>query len=203
MNDLSVINTIIECPKIKIKNFKKNETIQSYIANRREICILLSGEAELIRLDFNGDETVLEHFQEGHLFGELFYQVSSNTQLMVIAKEESEVVFINYDIFSKNCIKPCKYHDEFVEKIVSLMSTRMIELTNHIELLTKKTIREKLLSYFTSISYQKSSRTFRIPLSLTALASYLNIDRSAMMREMKYLQEEHFIKKDKNKITLL
>ena len=110
---------------------------------------------------------------------------------------------INYDIFSKNCIKTCKYHDEFVEKIVSIMSTRMIELTNHIELLTKKTIREKLLSYFTSISYQKSSRTFRIPLSLTALDSYLNIDRSAMMREMKYLQEEHFLKKDKNKITLL
>ncbi len=203
MNDLSVFDTIKECPKLKTKEFKKGDVIQTYIENRKELCLLLEGEAELIRLDFNGDETVLEHFQEGHLFGELFYLVSSNTQLVVIAKQDSKVLFINYDIFSKNCLKPCKYHDQIIEKIISMTSSHMINLNNHIELLTKKTIREKLLSYFSSLSYQKSSRTFKIPLSLTALASYLNIDRSAMMREMKYLQEEHFIKKEKNKITLL
>lgn len=207
MNEFRVINTFIEekidCPKLKIKEFKKNDIITSFIENRRELCVLLSGEAELIRSDFNGDETVLEHFLEDTIFGELFYSITSNTQLNVMAKEDCKVLFIPYNFFEKDCNKNCKCHDLLIEKLISLISKRMINLTDHIEILTKKSIREKLLSYFSSLSYHKSSKTFRIPFSLTALADYLNIDRSAMMREMKYLKEEGFIKREKNKITLL
>jgi len=207
VDEFRVLNTIIEenfeCPKLKIKEFKKGDIITSYIENRYELCILINGEAELIRSDFNGDETVLEHFLQNTIFGEMFYSITSNTQLNVIAKEDSKVLFISHSFFEKNCTKICKYHDTLVECFILMISKRMISLTDHIEILTKKSIREKLLSYFSSMSYHKSSKTFKIPFSLTALADYLNIDRSAMMREMKYLTEEGFIKREKNKITLL
>lgn len=207
MDEFRVLNTIIEenfeCPKLKIKDFKKGDIVTSYIENRRELCILLLGEAELIRSDFNGDEMVLEHFTQNTIFGEMFYSITSNTQLNVIAKEDSKVLFINHSFFERGCTKLCKYHDTLVECFILMISKRMISLTDHIEILTKKSIREKLLSYFSSMSYHKSSKTFKIPFSLTALADYLNIDRSAMMREMKYLTEEGFIKREKNKITLI
>lgn len=206
VNEIRVLNTILnenfECPKIKKKQFKRGEVITSYIENRKQICVLLSGKAELIRTDFNGDEATLEYFLEGQLFGELFYSITSNTQLNVIAKEESEVIFVNYDFLSKQCSKNCKNHDPFIELFFSMISNRVIELTDHIELLTKKSIRDKLLAYFSTLSFEKSSSTFKLPLSLTALATYLNIDRSAMMREIKNLIEDGIIKKEKNKITL-
>ena len=78
----------------------------------------------------------------------------------------------------------------------------MKENNEKIELLTKKTTRDKLLSYFKLISRKKGSRTFNLQLSFTKLADYLSVDRSAMTREIKYLKEEGFIKIDKKKVTL-
>jgi CRP-like cAMP-binding protein len=78
-----------------------------------------------------------------------------------------------------------------------------IKLNARIELLTKKNIRDKLISYFNIQSSKNFSKTFSLPFSLTDLADYLSVDRSAMMRELSHLKEEGFIKKEGNKITLL
>ena len=73
---------------------------------------------------------------------------------------------------------------------------------------TKKVIEyslanDKLLGFFSNISARNLSRSFSLPFSLTDLADYLSIDRSAMMRELKLLQDDGIIKKNRNKITLL
>ena len=71
-----------------------------------------------------------------------------------------------------------------------------------IELLTKRSIRDKLLGYFSLISTRNLSPSFELPFSLTDLADYLSVDRSAMMRELKLLKEDGFIEKSGNRITL-
>ena len=76
-------------------------------------------------------------------------------------------------------------------------------LNTRIELLTKKNIRDKLLSYFDIISRNRLSKKFTLPFTLTDLADYLSVDRSAMMRELSHLKEEGFIDKKGKKITLL
>ena len=70
-------------------------------------------------------------------------------------------------------------------------------------LLTYKGVRDKLLTYFNYLSLECSSKTIELPFSLTDLADYLMIDRTAMMREIKRLKDEKKIRKNKNKITLL
>ena len=70
-------------------------------------------------------------------------------------------------------------------------------------LLTYKGVRDKLLTYFNYLSLESSSKTIEIPFSLTDLADYLMIERTAMMRELKRLQDENIIRKNKNKIILL
>lgn len=79
----------------------------------------------------------------------------------------------------------------------------MTVLNTRIELLTKRSIRDKLIGYFTLISSKNLNKSFTLPFSLTDLADYLSVDRSAMMRELKLLIDEGFIKKRGNKITLL
>ena len=85
----------------------------------------------------------------------------------------------------------------------NILLKKIVSLNLRIELLSKRTIREKLLGYFNSISTRNHSKTFKLPISLTDLADYLSVDRSAMMRELKLLKEEGFIEKNGNKITLL
>ena len=81
--------------------------------------------------------------------------------------------------------------------------TNTIKLNTRIELLTKKNIRDKLLTYFNILSTKNLSKTFRLPFTLTDLADYLSVDRSAMMRELSHLKQEGFIEKTGSKITLL
>ena len=66
-----------------------------------------------------------------------------------------------------------------------------------------KSIKEKLLSYLENLSIENNSKTIEIPISLSELADYLVIDRTAMMKQLKKMQEEKIITKNKNKITLL
>ena len=72
-----------------------------------------------------------------------------------------------------------------------------------IELLTKRSTRDKLLGFFSLLSTRNLSKSFELPFSLTDLADYLSVDRSAMMRELKLLKEDGFIEKIGNRITLL
>ena len=196
-------NLISSCDKIQEKTFEKNEIITTYIVNRNQVCIVLEGSADLMRYDFNGNQMVVERFNQFDIFGEIFYQINTNNELFVIAKEKSKILIFNYDIFEKRCKKNCKFHEELTLGLPNLVLTKVSDLNLRIELLSKKTIRDKLISYFKILSEKNFSKTFNLDLSLTDLADYLRIDRSAMMREMKLLKEEGFIKKNGDKITLM
>ncbi|CDA16815.1 MAG: Crp/Fnr family transcriptional regulator [Clostridia bacterium] len=191
------------CSKTQKKSFKKSEIITTYIAKRNQFCLLLSGEANLIRYDFNGNRTIVEHFSTGAIFGEIFYTVNTNNELFVEAKKNSTVMFFSYDNVENKCDTNCTFHNKLIQTLPSLFLNQIIELNMRIELLSKRTIREKLLAYFTIISTRNISKSFTIPFSLTDLADYLSIDRSAMMRELGILKSDGIIEKSGNRITLL
>lgn len=191
------------CSKVQEKSFKKGEVITTYIAKRNQLCLLLSGEANLIRYDFNGNRTIVEHFSANDIFGEIFYTVNTNNELFVEAKKNSSVMFFSYDNVENKCSDNCKFHNKLLQTLPSLFLNEIIDLNMRIELLSKRTIREKLLAYFTIISTRNMSKSFTIPFSLTDLADYLSIDRSAMMRELSSLKSDGIIEKSGNRITLL
>lgn len=191
------------CTKVQRKKFKKDEIITTYIEKRNQLCILLSGSADLVRYDSNGNKTIIEHFSKDDIFGEVFYIVATNSELFVKARQASEVLFFSYDYLKHKCKQNCKFHQILNDNLSELILNKVSVLNTRIELLTKRSIRDKLLGYFSILSIRNFSKTFTLPFSLTDLADYLSVDRSAMMRELKCLKEDGFIKKNGNKITLL
>ena len=191
------------CTKVQIRKFIKNETVTTYIEKRNQICIILSGEADLVRYDMNGDKTIIEHFTKNDIFGEALYIVTTNNELSVEAKKGCEVLFFNYNNIHQKCRNNCKFHQTLSENFSNLILNKVMDLNTRVEILTKRSIREKLRGYFNILSTRNLSKTFSLPFSLTDLADYLSVDRSAMMREIKALKDEGFIKKNGNKITLL
>ena len=89
------------------------------------------------------------------------------------------------------------------DNLSNLVMQKVISLNSRVELLTKRSIREKLLGYFNILSTRTFRKSFTLPFSLTDLADYLSVDRSAMMRELKSLKDDGFIDKTGNNITLL
>ena len=191
------------CKKVQNKTFKKNDIITTYIAKRRQLCLLKNGEADLIRYDFNGNKTIVEHYLSNSVFGEIFYNVTTNNELFVEAKTKCEVLFFDYEFIKNKCTQNCSYHKIVVQTLPNLLLNQINSLNTRIEILSKRTIREKLLTYFNIISTSTFSKTFTLPFSLTDLADYLSVDRSAMMREIGYLRNDKVIDKNGNSITLL
>ena len=191
------------CNKVQIKKFVKGETVTNYIEKRNQICILLSGKVELIRYDFNGNKTIIGNFEEDNIFGEVFYPANTNNELFAVAKKSSEILFFTYDSLFNKCKRNCDFHKVLVNSLSQLFLDQIINLNLRIELLTKRTIRNKILAYFDILSNRSLHKTFSIPFSYTDLADFLSVDRSAMMRELKLLIDEGFIKKNGSRITLL
>ncbi len=191
------------CKRVITKTFEKNEIITTYIAKRKQLCLLCVGEADLIRYDFNGNKTIVEHYFPNNIFGEIFYCVTTNNELFVEARKKCEVLFFDYNTIEDKCTSTCSYHKKVIQNLPKLFLEEINSLNERIEILSKRSIREKLLTYFNIISTKTLSKSFVLPFSLTDLADYLSVDRSAMMREIGYLKNDKIIEKCGNRITLL
>ena len=97
------------CKNVQKKSFKKGQTITTYIQKRNQVCILQNGEADLVRYDFNGDKSIIEHFTKNDIFGEAFYVITTNNELYVEAKKNCDVLFFIYDNVYHKCRNNCKF----------------------------------------------------------------------------------------------
>ena len=201
---LTLINNIEQgCSRIQKKHFSKNEIITTYIQKRMQICIMINGKADLIRYDLNGNKDIVDKFNSYDIFGEAFYPVHTNNELTVVATSSCDVLFFVHDDLYQKCKPNCKFHTTLSASILELTLRNSVHQNTRIEVLSKRTIREKLLTYFSILSSRDFSKSFTLPFSLTNLADYLSVDRSAMMRELKNLVDEGFISKNGNRIKLL
>ncbi len=136
------------CSKVQKKKFSKGEVITTYIAKRNQLCILLSGEADLVRYDINGNKVVTEHFSKDAIFGEIFYDINTNSEFIVEAKEKCTVLFFLYDDINVKCKSNCSYHKILVASMPSLIIAKIMDLTSRVDLLSRRTTRDKLLRVF-------------------------------------------------------
>lgn len=190
------------CRIVEIKEFQANEVITTFLLRRNQFCILMDGEAQLMTYDKNGNKKILYYYRKNDIFGEALFKVYTDRELFVLAKKKCKVLFYPYDL-AEHCTESCFYHTELLRKLPDLIMHSIAEQNFRMILLTKKSVREKLLTYFETQTMELSKKTFELPFSLVDLADYLMVERTAMMREIKRMKDENIIKKNKNKITLL
>lgn len=183
-------------------HFKKDSTILSVIKNDNIVGIITSGYLQIIRTDHNGIRTIIEELEEQDVFGS-FISSLKNKEYEIIAKEDTEIIIIDYDNIINCNLTNKSFYNQFIKNLLQITSKKIQEKNERIEILTKKTIRNKLLEYFKIISKKHNSKYIYLPFNFTDLADYLAIDRSAMSRELKYLKEEGFIEIKGKRIKLL
>lgn len=181
-----------KCFNVKNISYKKEQNILSNTKNVGTVGIVVSGEAQLVHYDYNGNRTILAEYTEGDVFGDIFSNIG-NGEISVQAKRDSQIMFLDYEHIINRCKKNCTYHNTIIQNMLSILSKRIYEQNERIEVLTKRTIRDKLLKYFNSKTKVTASKVIYLPFTYTDLADYLGIDRSAMMRELKNLKDEGFI----------
>lgn len=192
---------ILTCFQAVQRSFRADELIYDFSSDA--VGVVEQGQATLIRIDEEGVATVLEELGVGGIFGKtLAFAGSTGDSLEVVCRRPCEVVFINYDHFFSPCGNACRRHSIMVQNMVRLMAGKAQALSRRVDVLSRRSIREKLLCYFRQLSQQSGSPTFTLPFSLSTLADYIATDRSAMMRELKRLREEGSVRSDGRLFTI-
>ena len=197
------INRMIPCFEAKKVTFPKGHTLMTYETSLQKLGILLSGKAHLYCIDYDGTYTLLEQFGKNGLFGELFALPLKDWEYIVEADTDCEVLFLPYESIIKRCPNACDHHSKLIDNLFHLATLKSQALSLRINLLSTKTLRQKLMNYLNWQQHQAGTRTFRINMSLTALADYLCVDRSSLMRELRAMKDEGILESKGRMVTMM
>ena len=182
--------------------YTKGEEILPTIKNENIIGIILDGFAQIMNIEYNGNEMVQENLGKDSVFGTTISATNSEN-CQIVAKEDTEVLVIDYIKLINPENLNHNYFNIFLSNLFDIINTKFRETNERVKILEKKQIREKLLKYF-EIEHKKSrSKNIYLDSSFKDLADYLAIDRSAMFRELKHLKDDKLIEVNGRKIRIL
>ena len=193
---------LMDCKECK-ERFRADTVIYDISEGRGELGLLTAGSAVIQRIDRQGGRTILEHLPTGSVFGEmLMFENVAGDSITVVAAESCRVWFMSAEHLTRRCEKACTHHSRLVENMFHIMTGKAAALSERVEVLSRRSIREKLLCYFGLQTGGDDCGSFHLPFTLSALADYISADRSAMMRELRKMKEEHLVDIDRGQVTL-
>lgn len=179
------------CFGVVERSYRPGEVIYDFGDGGNSIGILLSGSAVVERIDALGSRAILEHLSPGGVFGEmLMFANVRGDSIRVLCEQPGRVCFMSYRALTRRCENACDHHSRLVENMFTLVADKATTLSERVEVLSRRSIRDKLLCYFAMQSAKGTGGAFTLPFTLSALADYISADRSAMMRELKKLRSE-------------
>mgnify|MGYP000133222229 CR=1 FL=1 len=191
------------CFHAREMTFRNGETIMEYSSSMKKIGLILYGRAVLNCCDAEGNQHIIDELNKDAVFGEPFLLPTDSQHYYVCATEETRVMFIDYEHVIKRCEQACHHHSQMVSNLLQLTAIQSRQLNERIYILSRSSTRKKLMAYLNALSTEKHSKDLKLPMSYTALAQYLSVDRSAMTRELKNLEEEGIIKKSGKQIHII
>ncbi len=195
---------MLGCLGALVKAYKKGGTIVAEGSEAKSVGVLLSGEAQIEQIDYYGNRSITMHIIPSELFGESFaLSKVANMPVSVVAAADCEVMFFDRMCVSKTCAKACAHHQQIIFNLMNIIADKNIAFYQKLEVVAKRTTREKLIAYLALYAKQSGKRTFDIPFDRQELADYLGVDRSGLSTEISKLCREGVIECKKNSFTLL
>lgn len=194
---------MLDCIGYHIGTFRKGDIVAFEEENIRHIGIVLSGAVDMIKEDLWGNKTMLVRVRQNEVFGETFACGSDNLSMVTFqVSEAARILFLPFDRVMHSCTMACQFHHRLIENMVHIIADKNRDLMRKIEVVSKRTIREKLLAYLSIQAQIQGTRYFRIPLGRVELAEYLCVDRSALTRELAKMKEDGLIDYDRNWVRM-
>jgi len=199
--EYSDFEPMLTCLSARTARYKKNGIILLSGNKIDFVGLVVSGKAQIIKEDAEGRIAIMGNIVEAEIFGEAFACAGITlSPVTVQAAENSEILFIDYKKIVTTCSSACSYHTRLIENMLKLIAFKNLALNQKIEILSKRTTREKLICYFDSV--RGSEKKFTIPFNRQGLAYYLCVDRSAMSGELCRMRDEGLIKFHMNEFEI-
>jgi CRP-like cAMP-binding protein len=196
--------TMLDCIGYHLGTFRKGDIVAFEEENMKHIGIVLSGAVDMVKEDFWGNKTMLVRLHRNDIFGETFACGSDNMAVVTfLVSEDARILFLPFNRVMHSCTMACRFHHRLIENMVRVIADKNRDLMRKVDVVSKRTIREKLLAYLSIQAQVQDSRYFEIPMGRVELAEYLCVDRSALTRELAKMKEDGLIDYDKNCFRIL
>lgn len=196
--------TMLQCLGASVRQASKGELIFCAGDPADRIGVVLSGGLQVCRDDALGYRTILAALGPGDIFGEGYACAQIDVlPVSVQATEDSSAVLLDCRRILTVCPSSCPFHASLIRNLTSVLANKNVFLTQRMAHLSKRTLRDKLLSYLEEQAFRAGAQSFRIPLDRQGLADYLCADRSALSRELGRLKQDGEIDFVRNQFHLL
>lgn len=196
------IQTMAKHLGFRTEAYRKKDILLSEGSSTTDIGLVLSGNIQIVHHDFWGNQTILSIATAGEVFAEAYACIPEEPLLIdVVAQEDCEVLYINVPRLLHPC-PVCGSQTRLIQNLLIIGAQKNLQLSRRSLHTSAKTIRGRLLSYFSQqISAQGSNRIV-LPFNRQQLADYLNLDRSALSKELAKMRDDGLLEYKKNIITL-
>ncbi len=195
---------MLGCLGAKVGFFDKKYTIFAEGGSAKYIGIVLSGSAQVVQVDYYGNRSILSEIGAAEVFAEAFACAEVATlPVSVIANEPCEIMIIDSSHILHTCSNNCGFHQQLIFNLMKDLAAKTILFHQRIEVTSKRTTREKLLTYLMLYAKKVNNNCFEVPFDRQELADYLEVDRSGLSAEIGKLKKEGIIDSHKNHFELL
>ena len=202
--DEAETNSMLSCLGARLCEYDKGSYVIKQGDYLDDIVVVVEGKLHIQKDDYWGNRSILGQITVGDMFGEA-YAASQSTAVLndVVAVEKSTVIFFDVKRILTTCSSACRFHQAVVQNLFFAISEKNRKLVRKLGHMSKRSTREKLISYLSDEAKQQNSSSFEIPFNRQQLADFLSVDRSAMSNELCKMRDEGLIEFTKNRFTLL
>ena len=185
--------------QLRTKTFSRHEIIFHAGSRIHEVGVVLRGSVHIENLDLWGTKTILSSVPAGQVFAETYAFCGDAMLVDAVAAEDCEVLFVNAAAFSGGSSAG---QDKLLHNLLAVSMRKNLSLSQRIFCTTPKTVRGRLLTYFSAQTAACGRLEFDIPFNRQQLADYLNLDRSALSKELCRMRDEGLLQFEKNHFVL-
>lgn len=198
------IASLLSCLDAKLSKYKKGEYVLRQGEHLNDIIILVDGTLHIQHDDYWGNRSILGQLSVGDMFGESYVAPESGPLLNdVVAIENSVAIFFNVQRMINTCSSACRFHSMVIQNLFFAISDKNKKLVQKLGHMSKRSTREKLISYLSEEAQKHNSSSFTIPFNRQQMADYLSVDRSAMSNELCKMRDDGLLEFDRNRFKLL
>lgn len=188
------LKSMLKCLEIHIREFRRGDMIFHEGDPAVYIGVVLSGNVQIVRDDYYGNRSIIATIPSLQLFAEAFPCARVSTlPIGVCAGTDTTVMLIDCKKILQPSCKACEFHNILIYNLLQNVSQKNLLLNQKIEITSKKTTKDKLMTFLLAQAKQKGSNAFAIDYDRQALADYLGVERSAMSAQIGKLQEEGYL----------
>ena len=179
------------------KRYKKGEFLQSVLAPFDRFGLVISGSIQVCCDDIDGYPMIMANVSEGDIFGESLCFTKAESPVYIRAAADSEVLTMTTARIHSAALSD-ELSKMFTLRFTSILAKKALSMNDRIQILSKITLREKILTLLNQYRHRFASNEFSLPFDRADMAIYLGADRSALSRELSKLKQEGIIDYKKN-----